>query len=453
MDLNAIAVTKTSSLVWGGVSGGTMVQFSRVAFINLIGGLVLVGQAFYRPGGVATFFGPRAGLGWHMSQAGTPWVGTGYMNADALVFLDMDLGLQFATDSTDNNCDTTIINRMIFWRCTNGMIVKHLQGLAYRFGWIYGVAVPGYVIKSEGGGAFDIGSLHINGSGTATADPSADTYSLDLSSSLSGHIFKIGLLRLENQSIRAVAVRGNAANVQIDMFQEANDPNTDKGLFLMQGGTLQINGGRIVSRFVSGEKTFYLTQDSISKQPRLLLREMNLPTPDDWAKLFTINANAIVDISVIAPRNANQVVYEDRHTRLERGRVLLGGATTDATTAKQLDPMMQLGGSSWVYSYGPRVPRGLCVVRASIIGDHSGTSPSVFNRRYTIYRDSGGVATVVNTETIGTDIVSGTDQIFSFGVAATYQTIAIVVKGTAATTVAWRAILELESMYSPAPDV
>lgn len=451
MDLNALPTSKTCSLVWGGAQGGTMVQFSRVAFINVVGGLALVGQSFYRPGGVATFFGPRAGLGWHMSQNATPWVGTGYMNADSLIFMDMDQGMQFASDIDDNNCDTTIINRMIFWRCSNGLNIKHKQGLAFLFKWVYGVAVPGYVIKSEGGGAVEMGSVHLNASGTASADATLDTYSIDVTSSLSGHIFKINLLRLENTSIRAVAARA-IANVQIDMFNEANDPNTDKTLFYLEGGSLQINGGRIASYKNAGETTFYLNKDAASKMPRLLLNQISLPRPNDWSKMFTININTIIDVSIVAPRDLNLVAYEDRHTRLERGRILVGGQTTDATTDTQLDPMMRLGGSSWPYSYGPRIPKGLSVVKVCAIGDHGTTTSSVFKRRYTLFRDSSDVCTVVNTETIGADIVAGTDQLFSFSVQATYLTLLISVKGTAATTINWRAVFELESVYAASPD-
>jgi hypothetical protein len=446
-----IGLSGGTTIVWGGAAGGTMMQFARISFVQLLGGLALVGQPSYDPSGVFTTFLNRAGLGLHLSQNATPLSGTGYMTVDDIVCGEMDLGIQFGTNSTDNNCDTSLINRAVFWRCTNGLIVKNTQGLSYRFNWIHAVNATGYAVKCEGGGAIEIGSLHMSGCGTASGTATADTYGVDLTSSVNGYVFKIGLLRIENTSVRTVAVRGQNTHLLIDMFEEANNSNTEKTLFYLSGGTLQIAGGRILSQKVTGETTFSLANDSNAKAPRLILGEVALPNYD-WSKLFTFTSNAIVDISITGQRDSSQVTHLTRHTRLERGRVVIGGNTTDATTATRLDPMMRLGGTAYTYSYSPRVPKGASVLNVVLIGDHANNTPSVFKRRYTVYRDSGGTIMVVNTETIGTDIVTGTDQLFSFGVDATQFTCNLQVKGTASTTVNWRATFVMESMYVRTPD-
>jgi hypothetical protein len=451
MRLADIGKSGGTTIVWGGAVGGTMMQFARISFVRLVGGLALVGQPSHDPSGVFTVFCNRAGLGFHLSQNATPTSGTGYMSTDDIVFGEMDLGIQFGTNLTDNNCDTSLINRMVFWRCTNGLIIKNTQGLSYRFNWIHAVSVSGYVAKSEGGGGVEIGSLHLSSCGTASGTAANDTYCIDLLSNASAYIFKIALLRIENTTVRVVALRGQQAHLQIGMFEEANNASTDKTLFYMLSGTLQILGGRILSVKSSGEPTFSLSNDSGAKAPRLAIRDTAMPS-FDWSKLFTFASTCIADVSFENTRDLNQIVQENRHTRLERGRVVIGGNTTDATTATRLDPMMRLGGTSYLYSYSPRVPKGLCVIAVSLIGDHGANTPSVFKRRYTIYRDGSGTVTVVATETIGTDTVQGTDQLFSFGVDATQFTCNLQVKGTAATTVNWRATFVMESIYVVTPD-
>jgi hypothetical protein len=45
-----------------------------------------------------------------------------------------------------------------------------------------------------------------------------------------------------------------------------------------------------------------------------------MPTAN-WANLFTIDPSCIVDLTIRAPRDTNNVAYPIRHTRLERGVV------------------------------------------------------------------------------------------------------------------------------------
>jgi hypothetical protein len=452
MRLFYMAKSAGATIVWGGAAGGTMMQFARVIFAHFMGGLALVGQPSSDPGAVFTPFCSRAGLGFHLSQNATPLVGTGYLTIDEIVFVDMTQAMQFGTNSTDNNTDTSIIRRMRLNRCDNGVLFKHNQCLGFQFGWIQAVSVPGYVIKTEDGGAFDIGSLYFSACGTASADATADTYGLDLKSSINGFSFKVGVMRIETGTVRAVAVRNSFTHCQIGLFTEANNASTDKTLFLQESGTLQIQGGRILSFKSAGETPFNLKMDVNSRQPRLALGEVAMPTAS-WASLFTIDPSAIADISVVAPRDSNNTAHPVRHTRLERGPVTIGGPTTDAATATRLDPMWRLGGTAYVNSYGPRVPKGVSVVAVTVVGDRANNTPSVFKRRYTLYRDASNAVTVVNTETIGTDIVQGTDQLFSFTISgANAYTCNLQVKGTAATTVNWRATFVLEALYVPTPD-
>jgi hypothetical protein len=451
MRLAYMAKSAGSTIIWGGAAAGTMMLFSRVIYTHFMGGLTLVGQPSTDPSGVFTLFCNRAGLGFKLSQDLTPYVGTGYFTIDEIVLADMTLGIQFGTDPADNNTDTTIIRRLRFNRCDNGMIFKHIQCLAYEFGWIHAVSVPGYSIKTEGGGAIEIGSLHMSACGTASADATVDTYCLDLNAGINDFSVKVGLMRIETGTVRAIATRSTTTHLQIGMFTEANNASMDKTLFFMAGGTLQIQGGRILSLKSTGETTFSMKADANSKQPRLVLDEVAMPT-NNWANLFTIDPSCIIDVSIRAQRDTNNVAYPIRHTRLERGVVVIGGPTTDATTATRLDPMMRLGGTTWVYSYGPRVPKGTSILAVVVIGDHGNNTPSVFKRRYTVYRDGSGTVTIVNTETVGTDVVTGTDQIFSFGVSATQFTCNLQVKGTAATTVNWRAMFVQEALYVATPD-
>jgi hypothetical protein len=438
----------SSTLVWGGAAGGTMVQFSRVSFIHIVGGLALAGQGSYDPSGVFTTIGQRAGLGFHLSQASTPWTGTGYLTIDELACSDMTQAVQFGTNLSDNNADTSIIHRLVIWRCNNGVKVKHTQGLGYQIGWMQAYSVPGYAIKFEDGGALDIGSMYLTACGTGTTDPTVDTYCLDLNSSVNGYGFKVGLLRIEANTIRVAAVRNTETHLQIGMFVEANIASQDDTLFYVEGGTLQILGGAIKSFYSAGKRTFYLVNDVSARGPRLVVKDTRLPVPGNPNTIINLSdPNVVADFSFMSISDPAGAAYPDFHSRLERGPVWVGGATTDATTATRLDPMNRLQGTSWVYSYGPRVPLGTSIIEMMLIGDRGTSSPSVFKRRYTVYRAAGGTVTLVNTQTVDTDVTSGTDQVFSFGVDAVYFTCNLQVKGTAATTVNWRARFAMTNDY------
>lgn len=443
-----IAGQAGTSLVWAGATGGTMMQLARTTFPHFQGGLSLVGMASSDPSGTFSTFGNRPGIGLHFSQAGTPEIGTGYMALDQIVCSDMGTAIQFGTNTTDNNVDTTVINQALFNRCTDGIVIKHDQGLAYRFNWIHGISCTRSVLRCEGaGGAVEVGSLHLSACGTATANQQTDTYCVDLTSGVNGYIFKINLLRIESGTVRTAAVRNGNTFLQVDTFEEANNSSTDSCQFLVVGGAIQIFGGRLVSYYSAGQTPFALVSDGNSIQPRLYLREMELPNPIQWHTLLVVLGSTVMDVSVEAARtNSGYGVHQDRHTRLERGPVILGGPTTDATTVTQLDPLHRLGGASYQYSYGPRIPQGASVVEMTLIGDRGTASPSVFKRRWTLYRTAAGAVTVVSTETIGTDLVQGTDQFIALTLDSTFDTMVIQVRGTAAVTINWRARLVLQGM-------
>jgi hypothetical protein len=425
-----------TALVWGGATGGTMMQLSRVLFAKFMGTVTFVLQSSYDNSGVFTFFGPKAGLGLHLSQNSTPLVGTGYMTLDDIIFEGGSQAMQFGTNLADNNCDTSIINRLVLWHCDNGIRVKNSQGLGYRINWMQAATVPGYVIKTDDGGAIDVGSMHLNHCGTATTDPTVDTYCLDFASNINGYLFKIGLLRIENGTTRVAAIRNGPVQLQINTFEEAQTA-IDDTLFYQLGGVLQILGGRIASSKVSGRVTFYMRNDGSSKAAQLIVLDTSLPT-QDRSKLLNYDANTVADVSFVRTRDDNHVVYPDYYSRFERGGVYLGGASADATTAIQLDPMNRLGGSAYNYSYGPRVPKGTSVVDVTVVGDHGDGTQSIFARRLVLYRNAGN-GVVVSTSTVGSDAIAGTDQIFSITVSATYNVLNIQIKGTASTTVNWRA--------------
>lgn len=441
--------TAGTTIVWGGAAGGTMMQMARAAAVRFVGGMTLVGQSCSDPSGVFSTFGPKPGKGLHISQAGTPETGTGYFVFDELTVTDVGVAVQFGTNTSDNNCDTSVIRRALFIRCTDGIVVRHGQGLSYQFDWIHGISVTGSVVRPEQGGAINIGSLHASICGTATATPETDRYILDCTSTTTAYQVTVGLMRIENGSVRAVASRNFATQVTIGTFLEANIANTDKVLFLVEG-TLNVGAGLLASSYSASERPFYLVADAYSRQPRLAVREMTLPTAA-WEKLFTITGSTVADISLTGIRDSSNRPVEDRHTRLERGRVVLGGSTGDATTSTQLDPMMRLGGSSYAYSYGPRIPAGVSTVLVTIVGDRLSATPSVFVRRITFYR-SGATVTVVNVQTIGTDVVQGTDQVAVLSYMATYLNLRVEVKGTAAVGINWRAVAVLEASSMVALD-
>jgi hypothetical protein len=444
-----------TTIVWAGVVGGTMVQFSRVSFAHLHGGLALVGMASSDSDGTFSTFGNRPGIGLHLSQHGTPHVGTGYLTLDEILCSDMTTAIRFGTDPDDDNADTSVIDRGVIARCDDGIVIRHRQGLGYRFAWLHGISVTGSLVRSEGGGAVEIGSLHASACGTATPDGAAvDAYLLDCDSTTTGYLFKVALFRIENGSVRAAATRSHAVHLQIDVFEEANTTNLRRTLFFQAGGTLQILGGRLHSHAEAAgndERPIVMTNDAAARPPRLVLSEVSLPV-FEWSRLFLLDPNVVADISVISPRDHADAAGETRHSRLERGRVVLGGTTTDGHTETVLDPMMRLGGSSYVHSYGPRVPGGTSVVRLTVVGDRAGPSPTVLTRRVTLRRDLDGVADVVAAQTIGPDLVQGSDRITDLVVAPGTHTLTVQVCGSASTRVSWRAVLELEAVYAPSPD-
>lgn len=459
------ALSSGTVVVWGGAASGTMMQFARVLGVHFSGGLSLSGQPSYDPAGVFTLFGARAGIGIHVSQNGTPWTGTGYFMFDDLWFEDLDQPLQFGTNSSDNNCDTTYVGRMVLNRTTNGVLIKHTQGLAYKFNWIHAISVPGAVVKAtNGAGGFEIGSLHLSGCGTASGTASADTYSLDLDCGVNGSIVNVGLMRIESASVRSIAVRNANTSLYIGQFLEASNTSTDKTLFYLKGGRLRVGGGRLLSQKNTGETPFLLDIDVNSISPKVDLDGMEIPINSSlgfpvWNTLFTFGANATPDVNLTRQRSPTGVVFEDRHTRLERGDVIVGGPTTDATTSIQLDPMLRLGGASYTFGYGPRVPRGVCIVQATIIANRGdGLDPSIFIRRLRIKRSNAGTSTIVGVETLGTDLVQGTDQIDTafgtsgFAVTPSSQTLTVNVKGTAATHINWECRWRTECMMTVLPD-
>lgn len=448
------------ALVWGGSTGGTMMQMSRALYTQFLGSIVFVGQQSYDVASVNTRWGPKSGLGFHMSQELTPEVGTGYLNAETLVFDGGANAMQFGTNLLDNNCDTTIINRLVLWHCDNGVRVKNTQGLSYRIGWMQAASVPGYCIKTDDGGAFDLGSVHLNNCGTATADPTADTYSLDFASSINGYTFKIGLLRVESGCKRVLATRSDTISVKIDLFSETNTTNVDDALFLLAGGRVRIGGGYLNSHKVAGRCPIYLRRSANGRQPRIALEEMHLPTAE-WAYLFDYaDAGApetavIADISVEKCRDQNYAVISERHSRAERGRVVHGDVTLDATTSVRLDPKFGLGPDAVVeaFSQGIRVPLGMAEYEVSILADHLDGTSSFFRRQVQTRRSGDGTSAVVSVQTLGSDRIVGTDQIVGFNLGVgTASTLSVNVQGTAATSERWRATWTLLSQYSGNPD-
>lgn len=444
MRLSYMSANAGTTIFWGGAAGGTMVQICRVVGFRQVGGWTLSGQATYDSGSEVAF-GPQAGVPFHLSQNSTPLTGTGYCSLDDICCERTGFGPQFGTNLSDNNCDTTLINRLILWHAANGLHVLNTQGLSYRVNWLHGVSVPGYTVKFDDGGGAEFGCIHLSACGTASGTPTADTYCLDLASSVNGYGFKVGLLRIESGTTRVAAVRNKQTHLQVSMFIEANISNMDDCLFYQQGGTIQIDGGQVKTFFSAGHQPFYLSNDTNSSAPRLALREVSLPVPDNPNTIINLSndVNVVADYSLTNVRDLNKAAYPDYHSRLERGRTLLGGATTDATSSIQLDPMLRQQGSSWSYSYGPRVGKGTYIVDITLIGDHASTSPSIFKRRLVFYRGNTGNATLISTTTLDTDVVSGTDQIASLTVNTTFHTINLQVKGTASTTVNWRASCSL----------
>jgi hypothetical protein len=439
-----------------------MMQISRIVGARILGGMTFAGQGNWDNGGTLTPIGPRASIGFHLSQNSTPYSGTGYLSVDDFCFTDIDNGMQFGTNLSDNNCDTTLINRLLLIRCSQtGIKLKNTQSLGHRFNWIHAISCPQTVLKVEDGGSIDIGQIQLSLCGTGSSDPTADNYLIDLNSSSTGYTTRIGILRWEQASIRIACTRNSMASLQIGSIIDgnvANGGNTDDCMFYQHGGEIQIGGGILKSYYVAGKRPFWMDNDTNASTPRLSVRDLSVAHPDDPNTLINLIGNVIADYSFVGLRDLsnNRIPYPDFHKRLEHGQVTIGGITADATTATQLDDMNRNQGTVWQYSYGPRVPKGTSVIEAIITADRLGSAPtSVFKRRYTIYRGSGN-GTITQTETIGTDVVTGTDQIFSVTVnAAPYHTINFQVKGTAATGVTWRATFRLLSYnlgYLVSPD-
>jgi hypothetical protein len=446
-----------AALVWGGTTGGTMMLMSRVAFLRFIGALVFVGQSSYDPSGIFTFFGPKAGLGFHLSQNGSPIVGTGGMSIDDIVFEGGSQAMQFGTNLTDNHCDTSLINRLMLWHIDNGVRVADSQGIGFRFNWISAASVPGYVFKTDDGGVIEFGTVLLNNCGTASSDPTADTYSLDFTSSINCYIFKIANIHIENNCKRVLATRNDTVQVIIDLWVEANT-SVDDCMVLQVGGKVAINGGRWATQKVSGRAPFYMRRSAAGRQPRLKLSEMELPT-SEWTALFDwadSGSSVIANISQIGCHDPNHALMPDRHSRIECGTVIHGGSTGDATTSVRISPKNGTGPSTAVeaYSQGVRVPKGTAWIKLFVIADHLNGACSKFERLIQTYRDNSGTSSIVSNTTVGTDVITGTDQIDTFNlIVGTLSCLTINVKGTAATTVRWRAYYSLGSLYAGAPDI
>jgi hypothetical protein len=151
-----------ASLIWGGSANGIMMEFNRVGCVHWIGGITLVGRPQSDPSGVFTPFGNMPAVGYHLAQNGTPQTGTGYNLFDDLYVEQCDIGVQFGTSSTDNNCDTTRFNRLVVNRCNLAVCAVGSQQMAYTVGFAHFITVGrGWI--SPGSGDVDIQQLNLSG--------------------------------------------------------------------------------------------------------------------------------------------------------------------------------------------------------------------------------------------------------------------------------------------------
>lgn len=133
--LSTLGLVNGTTIVWGGVAGGTMMQWDRVACMKWLGGMNLVGQPSWDSSGFK-LFGNRAGLGYHITQNGSPFTGTGYHHHTGLTVEDMSLGVQFGENSSDNNCDTTRFDVLLANRCSQAMYMLNQESIAHTFGFV-----------------------------------------------------------------------------------------------------------------------------------------------------------------------------------------------------------------------------------------------------------------------------------------------------------------------------
>lgn len=427
-----------TTLVWGGAAGGTMMYFNRAQYLHFTGGLALVGQFSDDPSGVFTAYGPRAGIGFHLAQDLTPWVGTGYAMFDDLVVQDLGIGLQFGDDVNDNNADTTRVNRFLVYRCDQAMRVVHAQGLGYSFGFIHTLACPRGIVF-ENGGYLDVQTWNISNCDGSVGD----TYQLEAKGQHWGYTYNIGSMRIEAASKRIIYIDTEASEVTVGNFIEAQN-NVDTKLFDVRNGILKMQVCKLQSfstALAAGTRPFLINAAS-NHTGRLDIDNLVVTGPTsgvpEYNRLFEFSPNAINDSTVRAVRDHTTRVYDPIETKLIRGPVRVYGTTT-TTTAVVLTQM----GSTTANTYGfsARVPKGYSIIDIYIIGERSNGAYSIFRRQMEVWRTTGN-STVVGTTTIGTDSAQGTDAP-TITVDNTTHVIRISMAGTTAITTNWTAMLTL----------
>ena len=429
-----------TSLVWGGAASTPMMQFSRVLHPHFIGGIALCGQPASQSGGTVTTWGNRCGPLFEMSQNSTPWIGTGYGLFDDLVIENCTLGVQFGENLSDNNCDTTRINRYKATNCDQVMLIANQQGSGYSIGFAHHINCTRGIVSM--GGAITIEAWFISAcNGTASG-----YYQLECSGTSSFVGYDIGLMRSESTSANLILV-GTNANVTIANYQDNGSGGANINLTLFQvtgNGVLKFGVYNSPTSDVTNRPIKMVSVAGLSPKVDIDFMQVAVPSLASMPLLsyfFDYDANTVVDITVRkilglgGPATLNPI-----NTKISRGAVYLYGQTT-TTTATTLVLIFGRFFGLQVYGFSLRVPTGLSVINVTVACYRSDGGYSLFQRQVVILRDltSTGTATVLSVTTVGTDVATGTDTLSSITVDATTEIFHIQVGGSTGITGNWQA--------------
>jgi hypothetical protein len=143
-----------TTLVWDGPAGGTLLRGEGATCFTVCD-LSLVGRP--KPDGPG-----RAGILMHCAlKAG--W-GAGHWTVRNVSGTDADVGLQFGTNEEDGVCSDSLLERVIFTRCGDGMKVVNNQGVVYVANY-FGADHCQRPIHFARGGNLQVNTASITGGG------------------------------------------------------------------------------------------------------------------------------------------------------------------------------------------------------------------------------------------------------------------------------------------------
>lgn len=180
--------------------------------------------------------------------------GSGSHIFDSVDFQRATVGIQFGSNITDTNCDTTTFRSCQFHACDTGFLSVNNQALGFMFDHCFAAACR-RVIVMQRGGDITINGLYLNGcGGTGVDDWCMDFKTLTTSS----NTVIINGLRYENATKRVLRAAING-KVSINGVNEAQS-NQNTRMFWVDGSSLHMSNFRLVTNAVSAPP-FYVTKN------------------------------------------------------------------------------------------------------------------------------------------------------------------------------------------------